>query len=362
MEYNTGTETLEGLMLSCRINARPGVRNGAIVQRQESSTLENIMVAERCKKVEEALNSCSLAIHGRKYQCMKQSNGMLSMECRKPTPGSGKHTRDSLDTGKSDCHTLSVLSGPCFRPWSRGRKGERKDFTEGDGHLQEHQRHRNECFRSHRIAHELHEIVKGNSCRQVNGGQFICLSTPCKILESPIQGEGLAKKSLDWVDAAESELQTLQSTRKIPAERKDDFLNARLLRRKLISFYDHGSVIQPFEAIVGETLNHVHVHRQSEVKFTPGFQQGIFPFAVPYFRLPLLPTSRQHLGRISEVLKQCEPLPWQLQDMTSEYKRQQSVKPFDIKKQASNQGITHDFSNTEENEGKKGLQVFIPTE
>lgn len=267
--------------------------------------------------------------------------------------------RGSLEEKKSDCNTLPVLSGPRFRPWSRGRKRGRKNFTEGDCHLQEHQRHRNVGC-SHEIDHELDGIVEGNG-RQVICGEFICLSTPCKILESAIQGKGLAKESHAWEDA-ESELQTWQSMRKISAERKDVVLNVKLLRRKLISFCDHGSVIYPSEAIVGETLN--HKHRPSDVKFMPAYQQEIFPFSVPYFRLPLLPTSRQHLGRISEVLTRCEPLPWQLQDLTTEYKRQQSMKPRDIKTQTSNQGINHYFSlkREEATAGKRGLQIFIPTE
>lgn len=82
MEQNTGTETNEGLILGCGINACSCVRNGVIVQRQESSSLENTMVGS-CNKVEKALNSCGLIIHGSNYQCMKGSNGMLSLECRK---------------------------------------------------------------------------------------------------------------------------------------------------------------------------------------------------------------------------------------------------------------------------------------
>lgn len=312
------------------------------------------MAVERCEieKAEAALSNRSLIIHGRKFQCIKQSNGLLAFESCKPTSGSGKRDeRRSFETRKSGA-LPAVLSGPCFRPWSRGTTDERK-------RLQEHRRQTNECFNSLEIVNEVTaDIVKATG-NQVNGGNFICLLAPCKVLRTTMQGTEMDKQSRAW-GYAEAK-QTWQSTQKFPHGRKDDFSNVKLLRRKLLSFYDHGPVIQPFEAIVGEKLN--HKYRHSEVKVAPAFQQDIFPFAVPYLRLPLLSSSRYDLGRISQVLTKCDLFPWQLQNKTTEYTRHmRTVKPTDITIQTStDQGIKHNLISKTEETGKTSLKVFIPT-
>lgn len=64
-----------------------------------------------------------------------------------------------------------------------------------------------------------------------------------------------------------------------------------------MSYYGHCSVMEPFEAIVGEELNRKSSRSEarSAVKFIPTFppiKKEIFPLAVPHFRLPLLPSEK----------------------------------------------------------------------
>lgn len=305
----------------------------AAVQGKKLNTLENMATTTRCEKARVVLNNFSLIIHGRSFQCIKQSNGIVTSEW-KPNVLSAKD-------GAKENDTLPVLSGPRFRPWSRGKQESRKHGDDAC-RLQEHQRKRNEYVNLLKMVdREANETAKANSNQE-----FICLSTPFKVLPgSAKQGSGLVQQNTT-LECAETE-QTCQSITNIPPVRKEEILNVKLLRRKLISFYDHGNVIPPFEAIVGEALN--HKSSQSKVESTNAFQQEIFPFAVPYLRLPLLPSSRQNLERISQLIAKRELLPWQLQHMTLEQSRQQSGTE-----------LTDDVRKEKET-GKTSLQVIIPT-
>lgn len=304
----------------------------AAVQGKKLNTLENMATTTRCEKARVALNNFSLIIHGRSFQCIKQSNGIVTSEW-KPNVLSAKD-------GAKENDTLPVLSGPRFRPWSRGKQESRKHGDDAC-RLQEHQRKRNECVNLLKMVDEANQTVKANSNQE-----FICLSKPFKVLGSAKQGSGLVQQNTTLECTATE--QTCQSRTNIPPVRKEEILNVKLLRRKLISFYDHGNVIRPpFEAIVGEALN--HKSSQSKVESTNAFQQEIFPFAVPYLRLPLLPSSRQNLERISQLLAKRELLPWQLQHLTLEQSRQKSGTE-----------LIDDVSKERET-GKTCLQVIIPT-
>lgn len=129
-----------------------------------------------------------------------------------------------------------------------------------------------------------------------------------------MQAEATGSKGLALQDCLTSDSQTKWTLPKkvIPVRREQRL--KRLLRQQLISFYDLGPVIEPFDVIVGHALSRKNLH--GELKVIPDFpprKHQIFPFAVPYLRLPLLPSSRNELVRISHLLTNCELFPWQLQ-------------------------------------------------
>ena len=114
----------------------------------------------------------------------------------------------------------------------------------------------------------------------------------------------------------------------------------KLLRQKLISCYDLGPVMELFDIIEEETLGPKDSH--GEVILKAGFlqrKQKIFPFAVPHFRLPLLPSSRSELVKVSQVLTKCQLFPRQLQKLTeSENRRKQDLKAACFQKHWSEVG------------------------
>ena len=134
----------------------------------------------------------------------------------------------------------------------------------------------------------------------------------------------------------------------------------RLLRQQLISCYDLEPVIEPFDVIVGGALSRKDPH--GEVKVIPDFpsrKQEIFPSAVPYLRLPLLPSSRNELVRISHLLTKCELFPWQLQNIKLESKRKPDLKTtVDTKETIAGENEKH--KKTTKECDKVALQIFVP--
>ena len=242
-----------------------------------------------------------------------------------------------------------MLSGPRFRPWSREKRERRKN----DDDVRERQSPRNDPFNLQEILTEVSEIEKAHVSNQTNG-DFTSLTMPCKIFSTMIQG---TRTGLPGNEQSEEKM--CEETDLICHSTKTDTqaneqLSEKRLRRKLMSYYEQGYAIEPFEAIVGEKLSCKRI--QSGVKFRPQFpltKQEVFPFAVPHLRLPLLPSTKTQLVRISQVLSGCKVLPWQLQNMRLEYKREQSSVDND-------NDIFHDLSISKDSDRKTALKVFIP--
>lgn len=97
-----------------------------------------------------------------------------------------------------------------------------------------------------------------------------------------------------------------------------------------------------------------------QVKVTPDFptrKQEIFPFAVPYLLLPLLPSSRNDLVRISHLLTKCELFPWKLQNIKLGSKNKRGLKiTVDTIARESEQHK----STTAKEYDKAALQIFVP--
>ena len=251
-----------------------------------------------------------------------------------------------------DC-TLPLLSGPCFRPWSREkRKIRKKDEDELAG---ERYNARKESFNLHELLAEASEIERLCRANQSNG-KFISLTIPCKGLGTTNQGKALSGNEQKHDHMCEDTNQMWQSV-EAGTHTEKLFLSEKCLRKKLISYYNNGYLIEPYEAVVGESLS--HKKHSMEVNFVPAFppvKQEIFPFAVPHYRLPLLPSTRKELLRISEVLTKCKVLPMQLQDMRLVCKREQNSETIEIAcaMKANNKDILHERSH------KTSLRVFIP--
>lgn len=99
-----------------------------------------------------------------------------------------------------------------------------------------------------------------------------------------------------------------------------------------------------------------------QVKVTPDFptrKQEIFPFAVPYLLLPLLPSSRNDLVRISHLLTKCELFPWKLQNIKleslSKNKRDLKTTVDTIARESEKHKCT-----TAKEYDKAALQIFVP--
>ena len=183
-----------------------------------------------------ALNKFSLVVRGKQFERLRVRKQTTTETTASPAHG-------KFATLRND--TFPVLSGPRFRPWSREKRERRKN----DDDLRERQSPRNDLFNLQEILTEVSEIEKAHVSKQTNG-DFISLTMPCKILGTMIQGTGLPGNE-------QSEEKMCEETDLICQSAKTDTqaneqLSEKPLRRKLMSYYEHGYAIEPFEAIVGE--------------------------------------------------------------------------------------------------------------
>lgn len=303
----------------------------------------------------------SIALRGNNFKSTTKS---LSTNTPKLTEGTGKREvncfRNLENTG-----ILPGFCGPCFRPWSRGKNDKkRKRFIQGDYNQQEanfqrfyskHQRSRSDCFNLSNVLSEVTEISRFNENHAKR--ELVPITTSSDILmPEPIRGNGLLQQECLPNDSET----TWTVAKKVIPVKKEQRLK-KLLRRQLISCYDLGPVIEPFDVIVGETLS--HKNPQCEVKHMPDFprdKQEIFPFAVPYLRLPLLPSSRNELVKISHVLTQCEVFPWQLQNIKLKYKRGRAELKTAISPQGKSPEDSGKIKSSTKERDKAALQIFVP--
>ena len=154
------------------------------------------------------------------------------------------------------------------------------------------QRPTSDCFNLGKILREVSGIsrVSENHARQ----ELNRMKASYKILcPGPIQGEGIERDCL----LEESEKERTVPPKVTPVRKEQHFKN--LLRRKMMSCYDLGPAMKPFDAIEGESLSSLKNYCSGDFSQR---KQEIFPFAVPYFRLPLLPSSRNELVKVSQIL------------------------------------------------------------
>ena len=223
---------------------------------------------------------------------------------------------------------LPVLSGPCFNPWTEVKKEKKKlakdrgqfSWQEAKVHrfYSKEQRPRSYCFNLSKILSEVSEIKRASECQTKE--ESLCLTASYKILCPETKRSQERRK--DWPLEEPENAWTVP--KKVITVKKEQRLK-KLLRRKLISCYYLGPVMEPFHVIEGERLN--RSNSLGEDKVSVGFlqhKQDIFPFAVPHFRSPFFPMSRSEMVKVSQVLTRCQLFPWQLKDL-AEVKKQNEL-------------------------------------
>lgn len=223
---------------------------------------------------------------------------------------------------------LPVLSGPCFSPWI-GVKKEKKKLAIDRGHFSwqepnvhrfysKEQRPRSDCFNLSKILSEVSEIKRASESQTKEESLYVKASYKILCPETKRSQE----KRQNWPLEEPENAWTVP--KKVITVKKEQRLK-KLLRRKLISCYDLGPVMEPFHVIEGERLN--RSNSLGEDKVNVDFlqsKQAIFPFAVPHFRSPFFPMSRSEMVKVSQVLTRCQLFPWQLKDL-AEVKKQNEL-------------------------------------
>ena len=297
-----------------------------------------------------------LVIQGKSFLCGKEREQTPSSSSNEPndvrriTPG-------ILDSPKKSAQdTLPVLSGPSFRPWSKENRERKK--LENDP--EERQTSRCEIFNLQEMLAEVEEIWQAN-IESHTGEEFIPLVMQCKVFDATLQGMGLPSNEAreNPYNFKESD-EECESTITVNPDHNEQFLSKKSLRKRVMSYYDHGGLIEPSESIFSESFNRKRPGNKIKIQFMRSFSEtksGIFPYAVPHFRLPLLPSSRNELVRIAKVLTRCKLLPWQLQD-----KQNQSSKAKEgfARKSKNSEYVKGRISFSEGSCRKTELQVFIP--
>ena len=223
---------------------------------------------------------------------------------------------------------LPVLSGPCFNPWT-GVKKEKKKLAKDRGQFSwqeakvhrfysKEQRPRSDCFNLSKILSEVSEIKRASECQTKE--ESLCLTASYKILCPETKRSQERRK--DWPLEEPENAWTVP--KKVITVKKEQRLK-KLLRRKLISCYDLGPVMEPFDVIEGERLNRLNLPGEEKVNVVfPQRKQEVFPFAVPHFRSPFFPMSRREMVKVSQALTRCQLFPWQLKDL-SKVKKQNEL-------------------------------------
>ena len=223
---------------------------------------------------------------------------------------------------------LPVLSGPCFSPWTGVKKEKKKlaidrgqfSWQEANVHrfYSKEQRPRGDCFNLSKILSEVSEIKRASESQTKEESLYVKASYKILCPETKRSQE----KRQNWPLEEPENAWTVP--KKVITVKKEQRLK-KLLRRKLISCYDLGPVMEPFHVIEGERLN--RSNSLGEDKVNVDFlqsKQAIFPFAVPHFRSPFFPMSRSEMVKVSQVLTRCQLFPWQLKDL-AEVKKQNEL-------------------------------------
>ena len=295
-----------------------------------------------------------LVIQGKSFLCGKE---------REQTPPSSSNEPNDvrriipgiLDSPKKSAQdTLPVISGPSFRPWSK----EKRDRKKLNSDPEERQTSKREIFNLQEILAEVEEIWQAN-IESHTGEEFIPLVMQCKVFDATLQGMGLPSNEgrENPYNFKESD-EECESTITVNPYHNEQFLSKKSLRKRVMSYYDHGGLIEPSESIFGESFN--RKRPGNKIQFMRSFSEtksAIFPYAVPHFRLPLLPSSRNELVRIAKVLTRCKLLPFQFQDMQNQSSK---AKERFARKPKNREDVKGGISFSEGSCRKTELQVFIP--
>lgn len=297
-----------------------------------------------------------LVIQGKSFLCGRE---------REQTPPSPSNEPDDvrriipgiLDNPKKSAQdTLPVLSGPTFRPWSKEKRKRKK--LDSDLAIEERQTSRRKIFNLQEILAEVEDILQAN-IESHTGEVFIPLAMQCKVFDATLQGMGLrSNEGRENPHNFKESDEECESTITVNPDHNEQFLSKKSLRKRVMSYYDHGGLIEPSESIFGESFN--RKRPGNKIQFMRSFSEtksGIFPYAVPHFRLPLLPSSRNELARIAKVLTRCKLLPWQLQDMQNQSSK---AKEGFARKSKNSEDVKGGISFSEGSCRKTELQVFIP--
>ena len=259
-----------------------------------------------------ASNKLDFSLHGNSFERVKT----LAIEPPKHIVGCaekqfGMNCFECCEKG-----ILPVLSGPCFSPWTGVKKEKKKlaidrgqfSWQEANVHrfYSKEQRPRSDCFNLRNILSEVSEIKRASENQTKEESLYLKASYKILCPETKRSQE----KRQDW--PLEEPENAWSVPKKVITVKKEQRLKKRL-RRKLISCYDLGPVMEPFHVIEGERLNRSNI--LGEGKVNVDFlqrKQSIFPFAVAHFRSPFFPMSRSEMVKVSQVLTRCQLFPWQL--------------------------------------------------
>lgn len=264
------------------------------------------------------------SLHGNSFERVKT----LAIEPPKNVVGCAEKQFDMYCFECCEKGILPVLSGPCFSPWI-GVKKEKKNLAIDRGQFSwqeanvhrfysREQRPRSDCFNLSKILSDVSEIKRASESQTKEESLYLKASYKILCPETKRSQE----KRQDWPLEEPENAWTVP--KKVITVKKEQRLK-KLLRRKLISCYDLGPVMEPFHVIEGEGLN--RSNSPAEDKVNVGFlqhKQEIFPFAVPHFRSPFFPMSRREMVKVSQVLTRCQLFPWQLKDL-AEVKKQNEL-------------------------------------
>ena len=302
----------------CRNNSKAGSRK---MKAQCVSRREHFDEGQDSSSTSNKLYFC---FHGNSFERVKT----LAIEPPKHIVGCAEKQCDMYCFKCCEKGILPVLSGPCFNPWTEVKK-EKKKLAIDRGHFSgqeanvhrfysKEQRPRSYCFNLSKILSEVSEIKRASECQTKE--ESLCLTASYKILCPETKRSQERRK--DWPLEEPENAWTVP--KKVITVKKEQRLK-KLLRRKLISCYDLGPVMEPFDVIEGERLNRLNLPGEEKVNVVfPQRKQEVFPFAVPHFRSPFFPMSRREMVKVSQALTRCQLFPWQLKDL-SKVKKQNEL-------------------------------------
>lgn len=137
----------------------------------------------------------SMALYGDNFE--RSTKTLAIKNTLKSIDGTGKHGGNCLESMENASVRSPVFCGPCFRPWSRGKKETRKYITRGHYNQPEanvqwfylkHQRSRSDCFNLTKVLSEVHEISRFNENHVKN--ELVPTTTSFEILMPALVNRG----------------------------------------------------------------------------------------------------------------------------------------------------------------------------